>query len=619
MTRTKRWRIVAELVALSVFIPVSVMAQDRDFDADGKADILWRHGTNGQVWVWPMNGTAIKSQTYLGSVDVGYQIVGTGDFDADGKADILWRHSANGQVWMWPMNGTTIRSQTYIATVDVGYKIVGIADFDGDGKADILWRQPTNGQVWIWLMNGTSIRSQTYLGSVDIAYQIVATGDFDGDLKADILWRHSANGQVWMWPMNGTTIRSQTYLTTVDLGYKIVGTGDFDADGKADILWRHTTNGQVWIWPMNGTSIRSQTYVTSVDVAYQIVATGDYDGNGKTDILWRHSTNGQLWMWPMNGTSIVSQTNIGFVDVGYQVVNTNPGVTIVAPTVPTISGPGASTGTFQLAVGYAWPIIVSSQDWYELEESTGGSFVKVANTNAGDPHYNPWNVSLTRSSGTYYYRARVHRGWVPDYSQYSAVFQVVVTVPPTVSKTRFVNNTSYPIISLAVDGIQQFYYPNGINVGGYYELELSPGSHSYRIANGFYDGVSKFEMYIWGPTTYTQPSGSTYTVTLQDWTITQLLTRLYASEYWQGDYWDGLVPHTAGFRFYSNGTFRFYVDGIQQGTGSYSLVYRTPASFSVTFTIGSYQGVLYELGGYFTMRNGPPGWELIQYTDQYIR
>jgi len=104
-----------------------------DHTGDGKADILWWHNGRGEVWLWPMNGAALVSQSYVGAVpDTGYRIVASGDYDGDGKADILWHHATLGEVWLWPMNGATRLAETKVATVpDTGYEIVTEAGQSG--------------------------------------------------------------------------------------------------------------------------------------------------------------------------------------------------------------------------------------------------------------------------------------------------------------------------------------------------------------------------------------------------------------------------------------------------------------------------------------------------------
>src|SRR5438105_3283872 len=59
------------------------------------------------------------------------------DFNADGRADILWRNTSTGQNYIYPMNGTLIlATEGYLRTVaDLNWTIVGVGDFDGDGKA----------------------------------------------------------------------------------------------------------------------------------------------------------------------------------------------------------------------------------------------------------------------------------------------------------------------------------------------------------------------------------------------------------------------------------------------------------------------------------------------------
>jgi hypothetical protein len=294
-----------------------------DFDGDGKSDVLWRHATLGEVWLWPMNGAARTSETFIRAVpDTDWEIRGQGDQNGDGRADMLWRNKTTGQIYLWPNDGTTLPPEIYVATVDPAYDIVGTGDYNGDGKSDILWRQLTTGDVWIWLMEGPTPLSEVYVETVDPGYAVVGSGDLNGDAKGDIVWHHGTLGEVWVWLMNGTTPLSQTLVATVpDVGYQIVGVADYTGDAKADILWHHATRGEVWLWPMNGTTVVSESFVDTVsDTGYEIVGTGDYNGDRKADILWHHATRGEVWMWLMDGPSTLSETWVATVpDVGYQV------------------------------------------------------------------------------------------------------------------------------------------------------------------------------------------------------------------------------------------------------------------------------------------------------------
>jgi hypothetical protein len=93
-----------------------------DFNGDGKSDILWRDENTGKAEIWLMNGAAIAGQGSPGSpapdsstqccvgVGNGWTIVSVGDFNGDGKADILWRELSTGQLRVWLMNGIAIAS-----------------------------------------------------------------------------------------------------------------------------------------------------------------------------------------------------------------------------------------------------------------------------------------------------------------------------------------------------------------------------------------------------------------------------------------------------------------------------------------------------------------------------
>ena len=284
-----------------------------------------------------------------------------------------------------------------------------------------------------------------------------------------------------------------------------------------------------------------------------------------------------------------------------------------APPGPILSGPGTVTGDFQLTWTFNWPALVATGEGVSIEQSTTSSssgFTQISTVTRSQG--SAFGI-MDKSPGTYYYRVRayVNQGTNRGWTQYSNV--VRVDVQAVTSRTRFVNNTSYIIISLTVDGIQYFTNSTmGIMPGSWFEIDLAPGSHIYTVTNGFWDGSSRFNMYTWNGSIY-QSTGELETLTFNDPSVNQLLTQFESSGLWSGDFWDNLTPHKAAFRFYSNGTWRLYVDGVSQSTGTYSLVSRNPSSFSIVFSIGNYTATLYETQGRFVMRNGPPDWPLIEY------
>jgi len=145
-----------------------------DFDGDGKADILWRNSSSGQNYLYPMNGTSIKpTEGFIRTVaDPAWQVGGIGDFDGDGKADIVWRHSTSGQNYLYPMDGTTIKpGEGYLRTVaDLAWQIAAVGDNDGDGKSDLLWRNSSTGQNYLYPMDGTTIKpTEGYIRTVPLA------------------------------------------------------------------------------------------------------------------------------------------------------------------------------------------------------------------------------------------------------------------------------------------------------------------------------------------------------------------------------------------------------------------------------------------------------------------
>jgi hypothetical protein len=201
------------------------------------------------------------------------------------------------------------------------------------------------------------------------------------------------------------------------------------------------------------------------------------------------------------------------------------------------------------------------------------------------------------------------------------------TTPPTVlpppslqSVTRFVNRTPYVIVSLVLDGVEQYpATPLGLLPNTYVDMDLGVGNHTLDAYNGWWQGDgSRFTMYWW-QTEFPQQAGAMTEINFEGPAVELLLPDFGPSQHWEGEYWTGEIVtlHYAGFCFYDDGSFRFYLDGVEADTGTYEELYRTPGlvTFRATNAAAteSFDAVLNELDGSFTMGNGPADWRLIQY------
>ena len=156
-----------------------------DFDRDGNQDILWHHQGTGDLYVWRLGGlkgVVVQGGSYLNPsrfADTLWQIRAVIDFTKDGKPDLLWHHQGNGDLYLWAMDGYAVKWGSYLTPsrfADTRWQIRRVADFNADGQLDLLWHHQTNGQLYVWMLQNLVTTAGSYLtpsAFTDVRWQIM--------------------------------------------------------------------------------------------------------------------------------------------------------------------------------------------------------------------------------------------------------------------------------------------------------------------------------------------------------------------------------------------------------------------------------------------------------------
>ncbi len=218
--------------------PTSRIVGAGDFNADGKKDLLWSH-SSGAMSIWFMNGanqptiaevklTSTGGTTSPMNLGPEWVLQGISDFNADNKADVLWRHRDTGVLSLWRMNGEVIAKADTPKYLDgngtqqilsPSHAIISVGDYGGDGKADLMIKMSNNTLV-VWKMNEfENPVGSTFGGTLDAAYkQLFLTSDVDGDRKSDIFWLYQQDApSVTVWKMQDSSSSGIARLSQIGL------------------------------------------------------------------------------------------------------------------------------------------------------------------------------------------------------------------------------------------------------------------------------------------------------------------------------------------------------------------------------------------------------------------
>ncbi len=308
--RTSDWTTTNDGYRLTFTQTIGGGGASRDFNGDGKADLVWRNRNTGANALWLMNGATRTSTGKVPRLAKANEIAAVDYFSPDLNADLLFRNPATGQNQIWVMNASTPTDEVNLPDQAPGFSVAGTDDFSGDGAPDILWFNATTGETSLWVMNATEYASTAPLPSAPTGSSPAGIGDCNGDGSADVLWRDATSGANIVWLMSGAAYGSTVSIPNQPAAWVVAGIGNFDSDGKCDILWRNTRTGQNQLWLMDGASRKAIVKLPRLAKAWVAASVDDFDGDGDPDILFRNPNTGGNNMWIMDGTKRSSKSAV---------------------------------------------------------------------------------------------------------------------------------------------------------------------------------------------------------------------------------------------------------------------------------------------------------------------
>jgi hypothetical protein len=289
-----------------------------DFDKDGRLDLIVTGLTNaskpGVTQLWRNTADGFNQVVGPGFPNVAESSVSWRDFDGDGRLDLLIAGTTNGNstgaiTQLWRNTGNGFTNLPVPGLPGGWFGSVAWEDFDGDGRPDFLLTGLTNGTsggaaAQLWRNTGNGFTNVPIPGLRGVYASSISWGDFDHDGHPDFLLEGLAGNafvsELWRNTDGGFTNVPIPGLPGFADGSLV--SGDFDNDGRLDFLITGLTNGateisQLWLNTGTGfTNVPVPGLPGSFDNA---LAAADFDNDGRLDFLLAGTSDkgmvSQLW------------------------------------------------------------------------------------------------------------------------------------------------------------------------------------------------------------------------------------------------------------------------------------------------------------------------------------
>jgi hypothetical protein len=281
------------------------------------ADMIMRHGADGQYYIYDIGGNALLAAYKLGQVGTNWVVAGLGSFQTGDTTDMLLRDNNTGGFEVYDVKNNNITNAAFLGTVGSNWATIGFGNFSSLGETDMLMRTLPSGGIEVYDIKNNQITNAAFLGAIGSNW--LTAGISNHGTESDLVERNFSTGDLEIYDINRNQITGAALLGRVGLDWTTLGFGNFSGRGTGDMIMRNTRTGGLEVYDIANNAITGAAFIGTVGLDWQFAGIGPVHAPGASDLVLRNANTGAFEVYDIAGNALVGAASLGAVGSDWSV------------------------------------------------------------------------------------------------------------------------------------------------------------------------------------------------------------------------------------------------------------------------------------------------------------
>jgi hypothetical protein len=282
------------------------------------ADMILRHGADGQYEIYDIGNNAILAAHPLGQVGTDWQFSSLGGFFGSDTTDMLLRNSA-GAFEVYDISNNNITNAASLGTVGTNWQVTGFGNFSSLGENDMILRNSGTGGVEVYDIRNNRITNAAFMGTVGLNWQFSGVGNFSGRGTSDMILRNSSTGGLEVYDIANNQIINAAFMGPVGLNWQFSGVGNFSSNpGETDLLLRNSSTGGLEVYDIANNQITGAAFIGTIGLEWQFAGVAPVHAPGASDLVLRNVNTGAFEVYDIANNQLSGAASLGSVGTDWQ-------------------------------------------------------------------------------------------------------------------------------------------------------------------------------------------------------------------------------------------------------------------------------------------------------------